>query len=306
MNLYETPEKTTILIVDDQPNYIQVLANLLKEDYHILVAKNGPKALEIALGVDSPDLILLDIEMPEMSGHEVCRRLKDNDKTNTIPVIFVTARDATKDEEVGFNLGAVDYISKPFHPAIVRARVRNHMDLKVKTDMLEELSMQDGLTNIPNRRYFDEQLSKEWKHALRNNQPLSLVMLDIDNFKLYNDNYGHGAGDECLKRVARALKDTLSRPTDMVARYGGEEFAALLPETDAEGALNVAEQLRAVVQGLAINHEYSSTASVVTLSVGVETHSRDRAKADMQQLQQSADQALYRAKEQGRNQVQSG
>jgi diguanylate cyclase (GGDEF)-like protein len=305
MNSRKSGEKNVVLIVDDQPANIHALGKLIKDEYQILAATSGAKALEIARGENPPDLILLDVMMPEMDGYEVCRRLKADEKTNTIPVIFVTARDSAQDEEMGFSLGAVDYISKPFNPTIVRARVKNHMNLKIKTDMLEKLSMQDGLTHIPNRRFFEETLGKEWARATRNGLPLSLVMMDIDNFKAYNDNYGHGAGDECLQHVARALKNALTRPMDLVARYGGEEFVALLPETDAQGAKHVGEGLRSAVQGLGIPHEYSETSARVTISIGVATHSRETSRESALALQQAADQALYRAKEKGRNQVQT-
>ncbi|MFO8031870.1 MAG: diguanylate cyclase [Desulfohalobiaceae bacterium] len=306
MTSRESDEKNVVLIVDDQPANIHALAKLIRDEYQIQAATSGAKALEIARGEHPPDLILLDVMMPEMDGYELCRRLKADEQTNTIPVIFVTARDSAQDEEMGFSLGAVDYISKPFNPTIVRARVKNHMNLKIKTDMLEKLSMQDGLTHIPNRRFFEETLGKEWARATRNGLPLSLVMMDIDNFKAYNDNYGHGAGDECLQHVARALKNALSRPMDLVARYGGEEFVALLPETDAQGAKHVAEGLRSAVQALEIPHEYSETSAQVTISIGVATHSQEKKRESALALQQAADQALYQAKGKGRNQVQSG
>ena len=300
------PEKAAILIVDDQPANLMVLSKLLKEDYHILVANNGPKALEIAAGDNPPHLMLLDIEMPGMDGYEVCRRLKTDDRTSGIALIFVSARDTVEDEEKGFRMGAVDYISKPFHPAIVRARVRNHIHLKINSDLLEKLSKQDSLTDIPNRRNFEECLDREWGRSARNGLPLSLAMMDIDHFKNFNDHYGHGAGDECLRRVARILKKSLSRPMDVVARYGGEEFVTLLPDTDEAGARHVAEHLRAAIEEAAIPHGHSATAPVVTLSVGVATHSRANAKNNAKQLQQAADQALYLAKGQGRNQVRTG
>ena len=316
MKPYEFPEKTSILIVDDSLIHIHYLTNLFKHDYHILAATNGPQALEMAAGGQPPHVILLDVEMPEIDGYEVCRRLKANSQTKNIPVIFITPQffteddfgkaqfDAT-DEEMGFRLGAVDFISKPFHPAIVRARVKNHMRLKLKTDMLEMLSLQDGLTDIPNRRYFDERLAVEWESAVRYGMPLSMVMMDMDHLKLYNDHYGHGAGDDCLRRVAKTLKKSIPRPIDLVARYGDGKFAVLLTDTDAKGALKMAEQLRAAVEALAIKHAYSKPALVVTLSVGVATHASESAKTDMHQLQYSAEQALCRAKEQGRNQVQA-
>lgn len=298
-------KKQTILIVDDQPTNVQALANLLKNDYRVQVANNGQKALDIARSDDAPDMMLLDIQMPGIDGYEVCRQLKNDPHTSKIRIIFVTGRDSVSDEEKGFKLGAVDYISKPFYPVIVRARVRTHMSLKLKTDLLEQISMLDGLTGIPNRRYFDEQFTKESGRAVREKRPFSVIMMDIDHFKSYNDNYGHGAGDECLQRVARALAESLTRPADMIARYGGEEFVAILPDTDGAGAMEVAERLRGAVEALGVKHEYSSAAEVVTLSLGV-AHLVPPADAQgVAGLLKRADEALYQAKESGRNRVAS-
>lgn len=306
MSHYESTNQARVLIVDDQPANIAALSEFLKEEYHIQVANNGLKALKIASGNNPPQLILLDIEMPDMNGYDVLRMLKSNTNTNGIAVIFVTARSSVKDEAKGFRLGAVDYISKPFHPAIVRARVRNHISLKIRTDLLEKLSSQDGLLEIPNRRRFEETFLREWAWSKRSNQPLSIMMMDIDHFKQYNDHFGHGAGDECLRHVARILKNGSPRSTDLVARYGGEEFVALLPGTDTTGAQFVAEQMRANVQAAGLPHPYSKTASVVTMSVGIATHNGWDEDAEANQLLKRADDALYRAKQQGRNQVQSG
>lgn len=291
----------TILIVDDQPTNIHVLAALLKKDYRILTATRGEKALELAAQPPQPDLILLDIVMPEMDGHEICSRLKNAEATKSIPIIFVTALGEEQDEEHGLNLGAADYITKPFSPAIVRARVRNQINLKLRTDRLEQVAMQDGLTQIPNRRYFDQKLTEEWTRLLRNGQCLSLLMIDIDHFKPYNDHYGHGAGDECLRRVAQALYQVPHRPTDLVARYGGEEFAVILPETDRLGAAHLAQRLLDAVRALALEHAYSEVAPQVTISVGMATHSPDQPYYDAEALKQGADQALYQAKARGRN-----
>ncbi len=295
--------KPVVLIVDDQPANRMVLSKLLKDDYAIVTAESGAEALQIAAGERPPSLMLLDIEMPDMDGYEVCRRVKASVKTSGIAVIFVTGRDSAQDEEMGFSLGAVDYISKPFQPGIVRARVRNHINLKIRTDLFELLSSLDALTNIPNRRSFEEHLSREWARAARKGLSLSVAMMDIDHFKLYNDHYGHGAGDDCLRLVARTLKKTLTRPTDIIARYGGEEFVALLPDTDAKGALHIGEQMRAAVEAAAIAHGYSPTAPVVTLSIGVATQIRKGSKDAARPLIDAADAALYQAKAFGRNQV---
>lgn len=295
--------KARILIVDDEPANVQVLGNLLNNDYRIQVATNGPKALSLAQKELRPDLILLDVQMPELDGYEVCRRLKENHNTKTIPVIFVTARDTAGDEEKGLSLGAVDYISKPFHPKLVRARVAIHMSLKKKTDLLEEIAMYDGLTSIPNRRFFDERLEDEYLRAKRNGLPLGIIMMDIDHFKHFNDNYGHGEGDECLRKVARTISYVLARPADMVARYGGEEFVILLPETDSRGAGIVAEAVRAAVESLGIPHEYSPVADVVTISLGVSNSESQDPSANKTFLLKRADDALYQSKKNGRNRV---
>ncbi|MTW20044.1 diguanylate cyclase domain-containing protein [Allochromatium palmeri] len=296
-------KQATVLIVDDQPANIHALAALLKKDYRILTATHGEKALELAAQAPPPDLILLDIVMPDMDGHEVCFRLKNDEATKAIPIIFVTALGEEQDEEHGLNLGAADYISKPFSPAIVRARVRNQINLKLRTDRLEQVAMQDGLTQIPNRRHFDQKLKEEWGRLTRNAKSLSLLMIDIDQFKFYNDHYGHGAGDECLRQVAQALYQVPQRPVDLVARYGGEEFAVVLPETDEEGAAHLARRLLEAVRALGIEHAYSDVAPQVSISIGVATHSPQHPKHNAEALKRSADQALYQAKSQGRNRV---
>lgn len=291
-----------ILIVDDTPTNIQVLAEALREDYRVRVAGSGKAAFEIITKVGAPDLILLDVMMPEMDGYEVCRRLKQAPETKNVPVIFVTAKADVVDEEYGLRLGAVDYIAKPFHLPIVAARVRNHINLKMKTDLLESQAMLDGLTNIPNRRRFDETLESEWKRALRAGTPLSLIMADIDFFKRYNDNYGHGVGDECLKKVAGSLAHSIDRPSDLVARYGGEEFVAILPETDAAGAHAIAERFRSHVESLKIVHEYSEISNFVTVSVGLACVI-PIVEMTPAELLKMADEMLYQAKALGRNRV---
>lgn len=296
--------KQKVLVVDDEPTNIQALGSLLKDEYRIQVGKSGEKALAIVNDeqVSLPDLILLDIQMPGMDGYEVCRRLKGDPKTEDIVVIFVTARDSVSDEEYGLQLGAVDYISKPINPAIVRARVDTHMNLKRKTDMLERFALIDGLTGIHNRRYFDEQLEKEIGRNFRTGSSLSVIMMDIDHFKEFNDHYGHGAGDHCLKEVARSLTDTLSRPGDTLCRYGGEEFVALLPGSDRAGAGVVAERLRQAVESLSIANQYSGVGDVVTLSLGVASvEPTGEQKTTVESLLKRADEALYTAKRAGRN-----
>lgn len=295
-------DKPQILIVDDTPANIQILAEALRNDYRVKVAPSGKAALELIAKQGLPDLILLDVMMPEMDGYEVCRRIKGELASKNLPVIFVTAKTDTVDEELGLRLGAVDYITKPFHLPIVLARVRNHIQLKLKTDLLEQHALLDGLTGIPNRRGFDETFDVEWKRALRSGRPLALIMADIDFFKQYNDHYGHGAGDDCLRKVAGAMSAAVTRPGDLVARYGGEEFVVLMPDTEAEGARLIAERIRELVEAQAIPHEASAAAPVVTLSLGVAFLIPDATLVSARLLE-IADQRLYRAKVAGRNRV---
>ena len=297
-------DKESVLIVDDTPINIQVLVQALRSSYRMRVANGGKDALSIAESDDPPDIILLDIMMPEMDGYEVCRRLKQNPQTMRIPVIFVTAISDSDNEAYGLNLGAVDYISKPFSIPVVKARVRTHLQLKQRTDMLEKMSMVDGLTGIANRRSFDQRLEHEWGRGKRNGNHISLIMIDIDNFKAYNDNYGHGAGDECLRLVANAIQSSLSRSADFVGRYGGEEFVVLLPDCKEDGALKVSENIRRKVEELNIIHEFSGTADHVTISLGFKSmRCEGNGRAE---LLHKADQAMYSAKKNGRNKVVAG
>ncbi len=298
---YGLPRKPKILIVDDSPTSLKVLGELLKRDYAVFVATNGAAVLDKAIA-DPPDLILLDIMMPDTDGYEVCRLLKKNEATQNIPVIFITAKSSEDDEVRGLALGAVDYITKPFSLPIVKARVKTHLELKQKTDMLESISSRDGLTGIFNRRQFDTVFATEWKRAIRSGRPLAVIMLDIDCFKLYNDNYGHLAGDECLKRVASALSDTLQRAADFVARYGGEEFVIVLPETAPETALLIGKRVRMAVEALKIEHGYSTVTPHITVSVGVAS-AVPAQDMDHHILLELADNALYEAKQSGRNRV---
>ncbi|MBU1004178.1 MAG: PleD family two-component system response regulator [Proteobacteria bacterium] len=296
-------EKSRILIVDDSSFNIIILGEALSGEFEVSVATNGEDALATAMGPNQPDLVLLDIIMPGIDGHEVCRRLKSDASTASIPVIFITSMSEVEDETRGLELGAVDYITKPFSIPIVKARVRSHVELKRQRDILRDLSTLDGLTGIPNRRRFDEFFNLEWLRGRRSQTQISMVMADIDHFKAYNDNYGHAEGDECLRKVARAMKDCIKRPSDLLARYGGEEFAVILPETESQGAQHLAEALRAAVDSLNIPHAHSPVADHVTISVGVATLTPGALK-EPEFLIKKADAMLYKAKNNGRNQVQ--
>jgi diguanylate cyclase (GGDEF)-like protein len=291
----------TLLIVDDEKQNRTLLTELLQDDYQIILAKNGRQALERAQE-RAPDLILLDVLMPEMDGFTVIRQLKASDKTRHIPVIFVSALDSAADEEKGLELGAVDYIAKPFHPPIVRVRVRNHLQAVHQRRLLEQLALIDSLTEIPNRRRFTEFYEREWRRCLRNSTPLSLIVVDVDHFKIFNDTYGHAAGDMVLRRVAKAIQTALKRPADFVARYGGEEFVVVLPDIDAASAQQVAENIRAEVEGQKVPYPESATGPWLSVSLGGATRTPNQSEVDITLFDQ-ADHCLYDAKREGRNRV---
>ena len=290
-----------ILIVEDVKLNAQILVNALKDTYDLRVAHNGVEALAM-VREEMPDLILLDIIMPEMDGYEVCARLQSDPNTRDIPILFLTALEGDQNEAYGIELGAMDYIRKPFNVPIVKANIRNHLELKRYKDILKRDSRIDGLTRIPNRRRFDEAYVEERDRARRTKTPLAVLMIDLDRFKLYNDAYGHLQGDDVLRLVAQTLYHALHRPGDLVARWGGEEFVVLLPQTDLEGAVTVAERLRKAVWELEIPHESSPVAKVLTVSIGVAA-SKAGQPWSYDMLLQWADEAVYRAKAEGRNKV---
>lgn len=302
MTAAANPERPRILVVDDQPANIQTLYQVLKGDYDVAMATDGSQAIALCQR-RPPDLVLLDVVMPGIDGFEVCKRLKADSATRDVPVIFVTARDSTEDETQGLEVGAVDFITKPVNPPVVRARVRTHVELKRQADFLRSMAFNDGLTGVANRRWFDERLQVEWLRCRRNKLPLSLILLDLDHFKPYNDHYGHQAGDDCLREVAGAMKARLGRPADLLARYGGEEFVCLLPETPYEGARAKAEDLGRAVFELQLAHAGSPTAPVVTISRGVAT-AAPAVEGSPGELLARADERLYAAKHAGRNRTE--
>jgi len=295
------PERPKLLIVDDQPVNIQVLYQVFSASCEVFMATSGQQALDVCHQKD-PDLILLDVVMPDMDGIEVCRRLKSEPETRDVPVIFVTSQDSPEEETLGLEVGAVDFITKPVNPAVVKARVKTHLMLKIQADALRQLASVDGLTGISNRRIFDERLEVEWRACRRTDKPLSVIMIDVDHFKKYNDHYGHLEGDACLRMVAEAMKGHQWRGRDVVSRYGGEEFVCLMPETSLEAALAKAEAIRNRVYNLAMPHAMSGNADRVTISVGVAcTTPKTNESKDLLSL---ADEQLYKAKEGGRNRVE--
>jgi diguanylate cyclase (GGDEF)-like protein len=299
--MLDLPDKSTILIVDDEPANIWVLVELLKNAYELRTATNGEKALAIACSDEPPDLILLDVVMDGIDGFEVCRRLKADSRTARIPVIFITSNTGEQDEIHGFQAGAIDYVTKPFRPIVVKARVRTHVELKRCRDLLERQSYCDSLTGIANRRHYEDTLPMMWNFACRERTPMACIMIDIDDFKKYNDLYGHQAGDDCIKRVATALNALARRKIDLLVRFGGEEFCCLLPKTDLEGALKLAERFRRAVLDLRIAHEGSQTGPVVSVSQGIAVVAAASHTLTPGLLIKNADLALYEAKAAGRN-----
>jgi diguanylate cyclase (GGDEF)-like protein len=278
-----------------------VLAELLKPEYSVLLAKNGVQTLARAAR-HAPDLILLDVMMPEMDGYEVLRQLRADPQTAHIAVIFISGLDDPQDEANGLKMGAADYIAKPFNATVVMARVALHLQVVRQRRMLEHLAHVDGLTELANRRRFDEVYEAEWQRAHRSGRPLSLALLDVDCFKQYTDHYGHSAGDRVLRAVARVARTGMRRPSDLAARYGGEEMVLLMPDTYADQAPHV---VGAICQGIAqlmIEHAASPVAPVLTVSVGGATLDAHGSESSSE-LFEAADVHLYRAKQAGRNRV---
>ncbi len=290
-----------VLIVDDSATNRQMLGDLLSGEYAVLHANNGEEGLDLAQE-HLPDVILLDVVMPDLDGYEVLKRLKEDARTSSICVVFITGLDAPEAEERGLVEGASDYVTKPFHPTVVKARVALHMQVVRQRRMLETLANIDGLTELPNRRQFDAVFAAEWARATRTGQPLSVALLDVDFFKRYNDSYGHAMGDHALQLVARTLRKRVQRPADLAARYGGEEFIVVMPDTPIEGAMELAEKLRIGVEGLGVPHKRSSAAICLTVTIGVACTAADPVLAP-EALLQKADERLYRAKKAGRNRV---
>lgn len=320
----------SILLVDDSRVVRAMLGAILNSGGYtdVVVADSAQAAFE-ALGLDSGsgrtgiDLILMDFTMPDMDGIAALNRIRAVSHLRDIPVIMVTGRVEPESLQKAFDAGAIDYITKPVHEVELLARVRSALKLKYEIDqrkareyelvqalkqletanqLLQHISATDGLTGVANRRQFDGVLEVEWARASRNRLWLALILLDIDYFKLYNDTYGHQAGDACLKTVASILVGSIHRPEDMVARYGGEEFAIVLPGTELAGAATVADRIRTRVESIEIAHTGSQVSKYVTLSVGVAA-AIPRKDNTPTTLIAAADEALYQAKHEGRNRV---
>jgi diguanylate cyclase (GGDEF)-like protein len=290
-----------ILIVDDEKMNIISLTHSLKPQYEIIVAIDGTSAIEAAVK-HMPDIILLDIVMPDMNGFDVLAKLKDSAVTMNIPVIFITGLNNAGDEEKGLSLGAVDYIVKPFNKSILKARIDTHLKMAEYISTIEKLCMLDALTGLPNRRGFDTRMNAEWEHAYREKKTLGLIMLDIDKFKMYNDTYGHPQGDILLQSVAGVITKTLNRPADFASRWGGEEFMVLLPNTGIGGTVNIAEQIRINIMDTNVPCAADGTNTSITVSLGVNSIIPDDDSTAAVFIAE-VDKLLYTAKRNGRNQV---
>ncbi len=322
-----------ILAIDDSMAFLHLLKKrLIKAGFkeEIICVNSAEEAFNL-LAADNPfhqpdfDLILLDIILPGgLNGIEACQYIKSRHHLKDIPIIMITSENDEKVLKAAFMAGAMDYIVKSMNNTEFLVRVQSALSLKKEIDnrkarekellettkllenankKLRELSFLDGLTGIANRRLFDESISREWERTQRNSLPLSVILIDIDAFKSYNDNYGHIAGDECLKEVAQTIKKYENKPGDLVARYGGEEFVVLLPETKIDEAFKLAENMRSEIEALSITHDYSPVHSIVTICLGVNTTCPE-SKNTISNLIDNADKALYNAKQNGRNRVE--
>lgn len=294
-------EKPNILILDDSPATTSTLVRMLASDFRVQRVPDGQHVLDVARRADPiPDLILLDVTSPPRTAFELCRQLKADEMTQAVPVVLITEREDHGDEERGLRLGAAACIARPYRLDVAKARIRQQVRVKVNNDLLERYAQQDSLTGLANRRRFDLALDIEWRRCLRERQPLSLLLLDVDCFKEFNDNYGHRAGDQCLRRIAQELERQVTRPGDLLARHVGEQFAVLLPGTDLAGARNLGEKLRTAITQLNIPHQRRDGLRRITLSAGC-TSALPGPDLNRHQMREIADDQLRAAKKAGRD-----
>jgi len=297
----QRPKQATILVIDDDRIALDLIMLTFNTTATVLTALNSENGLEIAVN-EQPDLILLDTLIQDVDGHEICSQLKSMPETENIPIIILSNSNQVEDELAALDKGAIDFVTKPVEALILKARVANHLFQKRDRDQLKLMSSIDALTEVANRRRFDEYLHLEWRRAVRSRYPISLLMIDIDYFKSYNDTYGHQKGDECLKAVASEIKQYLRRPSDMVARYGGEEFSVILPETPSYSAFSLAKHIWSGVGNLNIEHTGSARVGHLTISIGAATTIPDE-KQSISQFIEISDKNLYKSKNEGRNRI---
>jgi two-component system cell cycle response regulator len=290
-----------VLVIDDSPDVHALLrVRLAPEDIELLAASSAAEGLTLA-ELELPDLVLLDVDLPDGNGFAACRTLKEREATSHLPVIFLSGSTSVEAKVEGFDVGGIDYVTKPFEPAELRARVRAALRTKRYQDLLARHAQMDALTGLWNRRHFESRLGAELTSAARHGRPLGLLLLDIDHFKRVNDTYGHPFGDRVIQTVAERVAERV-RPRDVACRIGGEELAVLLPETQAETVLAIAERLRVHLAGTRLPFGRESVS--ITVSVGVVDSAI--ASCDPGALLAAADAALYRAKHGGRNRVEVG
>lgn len=296
-----------ILVADDDKTMRLGVRQAMEQDgYQVIEAHDGNTCLSVFERV-RPDVVLLDAIMPAIDGFTCCRRIQEMSGIRRTPVLMITGLEDQDSVDKAFSVGAVDYITKPIHWAVLRQRVKRliqqvrlYQQLETANHELQRLAAIDSLTQVANRRRFDEYLQQEWQRMLREQLPLSLILCDIDCFKLYNDTYGHQAGDDCLRQVAQVIQNAAKRAIDLPARYGGEEFAVILPNTDQEGAILVAQDIQTGVKELGISHSASKVCDTVTVSLGV-SNTIPSVITSPELLINAADKALYQAKAEGRD-----
>jgi diguanylate cyclase (GGDEF)-like protein len=291
---------------DDRATRLGLRQAMEQEGYQVVEANDGESCLAL-FERDRPDVVLLDAIMPGKDGFTCCTQIQEMSGTTRTPVLMITGLEDQESVDQAFAAGAVDFVTKPIHWAVLRQRVRRliqqvrlYQQLEDANHELKRLATFDGLTQVANRRRFDEYLQQEWQRMLRDQQHLSLILCDIDCFKLYNDTYGHQAGDDCLRQVAHVMRQAARRAIDLPARYGGEEFAVILPNTDQEGAVLVAQEIQLGVKRLGIAHASSKVDAIVTVSLGV-TSTIPSPLTTPEQLITAADKMLYQAKAEGRD-----
>ncbi|UCM45183.1 diguanylate cyclase [Aeromonas dhakensis] len=299
---WATPQKFTILVVDDEPIFIQLIFALLKDQHRIVMATSGEDALDVCRKI-KPDLVLMDVMMEGLTGLDVCKIITNAPDLSDIPVIFLTSLSGEDDEMNCWNAGCADFIAKPFHQVTLFNRIKSQLKIKYQKELLKLASYTDAMTGIHNRLYLSEELPRLLLQTARDSLALSVLMLDVDFFKQYNDTYGHLAGDDALKQVAKTLKNCCARPLDLIARFGGEEFVIVLPSTDANGAALISTRIHQEIQGLDITHCASQT-SKLTVSIGCLSIRAGKASTD--EVLFAADKLLYEAKATGRSKTVFG
>lgn len=294
-------EKSKVLLVDDSPLIRKILSDMLENDYEVITSHSGLDGYEKAILLQ-PDIILLDVVMPELDGIETCKMIKKNKATEFIPIIFITSLDEAQDEMKGLEAGAIDYITKPFSEGIVKARIKNHLELKKHRDRLAFLSVYDELTSLYNRRWFDMVAQKQWNYAIAKKSYFSICIVEIDQFEMYNDDYGTYMGDECLKKVSKCIKDLMKEGNDIAARLRGKKFICLLPGADFDDITIAANKIHNEVLDLKIPFQYSTISDYISLSGGagaiVPTETDD-----LNEFIKSVDELCYESRRAGGNRM---